>query len=85
MSEKIEHELEKILEFSQVMIFIIYAEGIFLQVSAASYSILGHKPDEMVRQSYKEHLHSDDLAISEQAIQEVMDKGMCKLDDRYRH
>ncbi|WP_454804672.1 PAS domain S-box protein [Mucilaginibacter phyllosphaerae] len=85
MSEKIEHELEKILEFSQVMIFIIYAEGIFLQVSAASYSILGHKPDEMVRQSYKEYLHSDDLAISEQAILEVMDKGMCKLDDRYRH
>ncbi len=85
MSEKIERELEKILEFSQVMICIIDAEGIFLRVSAASYSILGHRPDEMVGRSYNEFLHPDDLAISEQAIQEVMEKGTCRVENRYRH
>ena len=85
MSEKIERELEKILEFSRDMICIIDAKGIFLRVSAASQSILGYRPGEMVGRSYIEFLHPDDLAITEQAVQEVMDKGTCRVENRYRH
>jgi PAS domain S-box-containing protein len=85
MSEKIERELEKILEFSRDMICIIDAEGIFMRVSAASSSILGYQPNEMVGRSFIEYLHPDDLAISEMAIQEVMEKGTCRVENRYRH
>ncbi|WP_454802137.1 sensor histidine kinase [Mucilaginibacter phyllosphaerae] len=85
MSEKIERELEKILEFSRDMICLIDANGVFLRVSAASYAILGYRPEEMVSHSYQHFLHPDDLKVSQAAIKEVTETGTCRVENRYRH
>jgi PAS domain S-box-containing protein len=86
MSEKINHELEKILEFSQDMICILDAEGVFLRVSTAAVKMLGFQPDDMIGSSYKRFIHPDDISAGLEAIHElVFGSGTCAIENRYRN
>lgn len=54
-------QLQKIMDQSLDMICIFDSEGLFVEVSAASYLILGYLPEELINRNARELIHPEDL------------------------
>jgi PAS domain S-box-containing protein len=79
-------ELSKIMDSSLDMICAVDANGIFIKVSAASETILGYKPAEMVGRSISDFIHPDDVQKTQHAAALVMEgKNLTYFENRYAH
>lgn len=71
--EQRNNQLQKIMDRSLDMICTVDENGLFTQVSAASYKILGYHPEELIGVNPVEELvHKDDLESTQQAVSMVL-------------
>lgn len=70
--EKTKKELKKILEFSGDVICSIDKSGRFISVSAASKSVFGYEPEELIGKTYINYVTSETKEITEKIVLEVM-------------
>ncbi|MDF2430441.1 MAG: hypothetical protein JWP44_72 [Mucilaginibacter sp.] len=77
-------KLEKILDSSLDMICSIDEKGLILSVSAASETILGYKPDELIGHTLFDYIYPDDLEKTKQMADKVMSgHEMTNYENRY--
>lgn len=84
--QKTKEELHKIMESSLDMICTIDSEGRFVQVSEASFKILGYRPEELVGNKFVDFLHPADRTAT--LARESKIKGGIDVDNfqnRYLH
>lgn len=65
--------LDKVMKYSLDMICIIDANSRFVQVSDASYKILGYRKEELIGRSYIEFVYSEDLAKTAAVAQTIFE------------
>lgn len=79
-------DLNKLLKLSTDLICTIDLQNHFIEVSAASYTILGYFPEEMAGRSYLEFIYPSDIPTAEQAIAMMMTmKSGTEIQIRYLH
>lgn len=79
-------ELNKIMDSSLDMICAVDAIGVFIKVSAASETILGYTPAEMVGRSISDFIHPDDVQKTQHAAASVMEgNNLTYFENRYAH
>lgn len=79
-------KFEKILENSLDIICSINEEGKFVEVSAASESILGYKPEEMIGLPFKDFVYPDDKDLSVKEAKDIINGDFTSsFENRYIH
>ncbi|MFD2515942.1 PAS domain S-box protein [Pontibacter locisalis] len=79
-------DFEKIVMSSPDIFGIIDKDGFILYVSEACRNVLGYVREELEGRNFAEFLHSDDLASTQQVIQEALKSGTkASLENRYIH
>lgn len=81
-----EQELERIFDLSLDMICISDTKGNFLRVNPAFETTLGYKTEELLKKSYYDLIHINDLARTATVFKEKLSKGHPLFDfqNRYR-
>lgn len=84
--EKTQKELKKILDLSLDLICTINETGIFTQVSAASYKLLGYYPDELLGQPFINYVYENDRHITEISAHNIINgQEVQNFANRYNH
>lgn len=79
-------DLNKLLKLSTDLICTVDAQNHFVEVSEASYTILGYRPAEMRTRSYKEFIVPQDISDAENAISGLrINIPDTQIQNRYRH
>jgi len=79
-------DLNKLLELSVDLICTVDVNGRFVEVSAASYAILGYNPEEMNGREYQDFIYPRDLLIAEQAVTTLIkERPETQIQIRYLH
>ena len=82
--EKTKADLEKIMDSSLDMICSIDANGCILSISAASETILGYRPDELIGKQLFDFIYPEDKEKTEQAAAHVMiGHSLTNTENRY--
>lgn len=77
-------QLQKIMDQSLDMICIFDSEGLFVEVSAASYLILGYLPEELINRNARELIHPEDLKKTERMVSQILlGKEVVHFENRY--
>jgi|GEM_PF-2174283 len=76
--------LQCVLDHSLDLI-VVYRDGVFVDVSRASESILGYAPHEMIGKPFLEFIHPDDLKRTYQDAMTARDDGTVVLNFRNRY
>jgi PAS domain S-box-containing protein len=74
-SNKVERELDKILEFSLDIICTVNQDNYFIRVSSAVNSILGYSPTELAGKCLLDLVDLDDRVQTRQAIADIVNGG----------
>ncbi|MBB6004419.1 PAS domain S-box protein [Arcicella rosea] len=84
--QKTKEELHKIMQSSLDMICTIDIEGRFVQVSEASYKILGYKPEELIGKKFINYVLPDDRRITIARENQIKSGiGTTNFQNRYIH
>ncbi|MFI5162460.1 MAG: PAS domain S-box protein [Sphingobacteriales bacterium] len=84
--ENTKARLEKIMDSSMDMICSVDEQGIILSVSAASETILGYKPEELIGKQLFDFIYREDVAKTERMAAKVMaGNDMTNNENRYVH
>ena len=79
-------DLKKVMDSSMDMICAVNEAGDFIQVSAASKTILGYEPDELIGRHVFSFVYPDDLAKTQESAQHVMNGNLLNgFENRYVH
>lgn len=79
-------DLNKLMKLSVDLICTVDREDRFVEVSAASYTILGYFPDEMCGKTYHEFIYPEDRDLAEQAVTAIMTRRPdTQIQIRYLH
>jgi len=79
-------DLNKLLKLSVDLICTVDNEDRFVEVSAASYSILGYLPSEMCGKRYHDFVYPEDLGVAEQAVTTLITRRPeTQIQIRYLH
>jgi PAS domain S-box-containing protein len=79
-------DLNKLLALSTDLICTVDSDGNFLQVSAASYAILGYFPAEMQGRAYNEFIYLPDFLLAANAVQNILANHLdTQIQIRYVH
>jgi PAS domain S-box-containing protein len=79
-------DLNKLLKLSADLICTIDAQNRFVEVSEASYTILGYRPSEMRNRAYKDFIFPEDLLDAEEAVIGMMtNRPDTQIQSRYLH
>jgi PAS domain S-box-containing protein len=79
-------DFNKLMQLSVDLICTVDHKDRFVEVSAASYTILGYDPIEMCGRTYMEFIHPADLETAEQAVTSIMTKRPdTQIQIRYLH
>lgn len=68
-------ELQDIMDYSVDIICTLDREGNFVKVSAASKTLWGYEPFELMNRNLKTMVHQDDMASIEEAIEQIIKIG----------
>lgn len=81
-----ENELQEILDSSLDVICILDADGRFKKVSAASYTVWGYTPEELLDKSFTDLIHPEDVVRSTLPYVQISEDGALSLiQNRYIH
>ena len=84
--ENAKTELEKIMDSSMDMICCVDENSYFLKVSAASETILGYRPDELIGKLMTDFIYPEDLEKTMQMAAYIMaGHNMTNVENRYIH
>jgi PAS domain S-box-containing protein len=78
-------QVSTLLDCARELLTIVNTDGIILHASAASMSVLGVRPDELVGRAITDFVHPDDLKAARNRLQGTADlaketrKGRCRL------
>lgn len=79
-------DLNKLLKLSVDLICTVDRDGRFVEVSAASYTILGYHHAEMCGMNYRDFIFLEDLVLAEQSVTTIMtDRPDTQIQIRYKH
>ncbi len=71
---------------SRDLLVTLGADGVFRAVSPAWAKTLGHSPEEVVGQAFKEFVHADDIASTKAALAGAIERrDLTNFENRYRH
>jgi PAS domain S-box-containing protein len=77
--------LDKLLKLSADLICTIDGQGRFVDVSEASFSLLGYTPEELSGRSYTEFIDPADKGVAAEALAEVISGLQLQIQNRYVH
>uniref|UniRef100_UPI0030ED253F PAS domain S-box protein n=1 Tax=Emticicia oligotrophica TaxID=312279 RepID=UPI0030ED253F len=84
--EKILHTLNNIMSLSLDVICTIDNKGIFTNVNAAAYNLLGYHPEELIGKSCFDFIYPEDLPKSIEMVNKLDSiNNTCILENRYVH
>ncbi|AGB01458.1 PAS domain S-box protein [Methanoregula formicica] len=79
-----EEKYRLLVENTHDIIYLINHEGVFTFVSPSFTDILGYMPEDVTGQSFKQFIHPDDIALCEEALQNVISTGQRMTGVEYR-
>lgn len=79
-----EEKYRLLVENTHDIIYLINSEGVFTFVSPSFTDILGYKLDDVTGQSFKQFIHPDDVALCEEALNNVISTGQRITGVEYR-